>query len=108
MGICNLAESVCSSGFAIPDTTAMSPLYNDNESCVRWSHNMTMKQIRHMEMRENVLHEWVQDSYLQILYIPGRANPVDIFTKEMRDGAHFWRLQDSFMRHCPTFFSSFF
>ena len=99
MGIRNLAESVRASGFDITNTTAASPLYNDNESCVRWSHNMTMKQIRHMEMRENTVREWVQDSYLQILHVPGRTNPADIFTKEMRDGAHFRRLQDSFM--CP-------
>ena len=50
---------------------------------------MTMKQIRHMEMREDAVCEWVQDSYLQILHVPGRANSADIFTKEMQDGAHF-------------------
>ena len=60
---------------------------------------MTTKQIRHMEMRENAVREWVQDSYLQILHVPGWTNPADIFTKEMRDGAHFWRLRYSFM--CP-------
>jgi hypothetical protein len=99
MGICNLAECVRASGFDITDTTDTSPLYNDNEFCVRWSHNMTTKQIRHMEMRENAVREWVQDSFLQILHVPGRTNPADIFTKEMRDVAHFWRLRDSFM--CP-------
>ena len=52
-----------------------------------------------MEMRENAVCEWVQDSYLQILHFPGWANTANIFTKEMRDGAHFWRLRDSFM--CP-------
>ena len=45
MGIHDLAKSIRNSGFAIPDTTATSPLYNDNESCVRWSHNITTKQI---------------------------------------------------------------
>jgi hypothetical protein len=34
MSICNFAKSVHTSGFNIPDTTAVSPLYNDNESCV--------------------------------------------------------------------------
>ncbi len=91
MGICNLAKSARNSDFTIPETTATSPLYNDNESCVRWSHNMTTKQICDMEMRENAMSEWVQDSYLQILHVPGWINPADIFTKEMRDGAHFWR-----------------
>jgi hypothetical protein len=103
MGIRNLAKSVRNSGFDIPDTTAASPLYNENESCVCWSHNMTTEQIRHMEMRENAVREWVQDSYLQILHVPGRTNPADIFTKEMRDGAHFWRLRDSFMCPLPDF-----
>jgi hypothetical protein len=65
---------------------------------------MTTKQICHMEMRENAVREWVQDSYLQILHVPSRINPADIFTKEMRDGAHFWHLRDSFM--CPLSLSS--
>ncbi len=76
-----------------------SPLYNDNESCVKWSHNVTKKQIRHMEMRKNAVREWVQDAFLKVLHVSGRINPADIFTKEMRDGAHFWCLRDSFM--CP-------
>jgi hypothetical protein len=89
MSIHNLAESVRDNGHNILDTTNASPLYNNNESCVRWSHNMTTKQIQHMEMRENAIHEWVQDASLQILHVPGRINPADIFMKEMRDGAHF-------------------
>ena len=52
-----------------------------------------------MEMQENAVREWVQDSCLQILHVPGRINPADIFMKEMRDGVHFWCLRDSFM--CP-------
>jgi hypothetical protein len=50
---------------------------------------MTTKQIRHMEMRENAICEWVQDAFLKIHHVPGWINPADIFTKEMRDGAHF-------------------
>ena len=99
MGIRHLADAVRTGGYEIVDTAAASPLYNDNESCVKWSHNMTTKQIRHMEMRENAVREWVQDSSLKVLHVPGRINPADIFTKEMRDGAHFRRLRDSFM--CP-------
>jgi hypothetical protein len=58
-----------------------------------------MKQIRHMEMQENAICEWVQDAFLKVLLILGRINPADIFTKEMRKGTHFQCLQDSFM--CP-------
>jgi hypothetical protein len=57
MSIRNLAESVRANDHDISDTTNASPLYNDNESCVRWSHNMMTKQIRHMEMRENAVRE---------------------------------------------------
>ncbi len=72
MGIRHLADDVREGGNDIADTAATSPLYNDNESCAKWSHNMTTKQIRHMEMRENAVREWVQDSLLKVLHVPGR------------------------------------
>ena len=71
--------------------------YNDNEACVSWTHNMTTRQIRHMEMRENSVREWVNDQLLRALHVKCKINPADTFTKEMRDGAHFQRLQDCFM-----------
>ena len=52
MGIRNLATIVRTSGFDIPDTTAASPLYNNNGSCVRWSHNMTTKNASHGDAGE--------------------------------------------------------
>jgi hypothetical protein len=89
MGICHLAESIRTSGHNIADTNAASPLYNDNESCIKWSHNMTTKQICHMEMHKNAVHEWVQNAFLKVLHVSGCINPADIFTKEMHNGAHF-------------------
>jgi hypothetical protein len=76
-----------------------SPLYNDNESCIKWSHNMTTKQIHHMEMRENAVREWVRNAFLKVLHVLGRINPADIFMEEMHNGVHFQHLQDFFM--CP-------
>ena len=84
----NLAGSIHDDGHDIPDTLEPSLAYNDNEACVCWS-NMTTKQIRHMEMRENSIREWVQDQSLQVLQVKGKINPADIFIKEMRDGTHF-------------------
>jgi hypothetical protein len=103
MGMRHLAESVQSSGYDILDTVAPSPLYNDNAACIQWAHNMTSKKIRHMELRENVVREWVHDGILNILHVIGRINPADIFTKEMRDGAHFRWLRDSFMCRLSDF-----
>jgi hypothetical protein len=85
----HLAESIRLSGFDFTDTLAPSLLYNDNAACIQWSHNMTSKKIWHIELQENSVREWVQDKVLNVLHVPGRVNPADIFTEEMRDGAHF-------------------
>ncbi len=89
MGICHLADDVRMNGHDIVDTAEASLLYNDNESCFKWSHNMTTKQIRHMEMGENAVCEWVHDGFLKELHISGRINPADIFTTEICNWAHF-------------------
>jgi hypothetical protein len=92
VGIRHLANDVQKIGYDIVDTAEAFPLYNDNESCIKWSHNMTTKQICHMEMRKNAVCEWVQDAFLKVLHVSGWINPADIFMKEMRDGAHFLTL----------------
>jgi hypothetical protein len=81
MGMGHLAESVRSSGYDISDMVAPSPLYNGNAACIQWAHNMTSKKIRHMELRENAIHEWVHDGISNVLHVKGRVNPDDIFTK---------------------------
>jgi len=58
---------------------------------------MTSKAIRHMELQENSVREWVGDKLLAVKHVAGKCNHSDIFTKEMKDGAHFRRLRDSFM-----------
>jgi hypothetical protein len=103
VGMRHLAESVQSSGYDISDTVAPSPLYNDNAACIQWTHNTTSKKIWHMELRENVVREWVHDGILNILHVKGHVNPADIFTKEMPDGAHFRHLRDSFMCRLSDF-----
>ena len=101
----NLCRSVSEAGYVIPDSEAPTVLYNDNEACVKWSYNMTSKAARHIELRDNSVREWVQDKTLAVKHVAGKVNPADIFTKEMRDGAHFRRLRDSFMSRLSTFLS---
>jgi hypothetical protein len=104
MGMRHLAESVQSnSGYDISDTVAPSSLYNDNAACIQWAHNMTSKKIQHMELCKNTVREWVRDGTITACHVKGRVNPADIFLKEIRDGAHFWRLRDSFMCHLSDF-----
>ena len=56
-----------------------------------------------MELRENSVLEWVKNKTLNVLHVSERVNPADIFTKEMRDGAHFRRLWDSFVCRLSNF-----
>jgi len=72
-------------------------LYNDNQACVNWSASSTTKGVKHLNLRENHVRERHQDGTATVLHIPGVINPSDIFTKEMKDGAHFRRLRDCMM-----------
>ena len=107
VGLRNLARGMTHLGrYPISDADSPTDVYNDNEACVKWSHNMTMKQTRHMEMRENAVREWVQDKTLSVHHVKGTCNPSDLFTKEMKDGVHFRKLRDSFMSRSSSFYKS--
>ena len=84
-------------GYPITDALSPTDLFNDN-----------VKATRHMEQRETSVREWVQDKTLnlKVYHVKGTCNPSDIFTKEMKDGAHFRRLRDSFMSRSSSFFKS--
>ena len=59
-----------------------------------------------MEQQENYVPELVQDGTVRVAHVAGKCNPSDIFTKKMKDGAHFRRLRDSFMSCASDFASS--
>jgi hypothetical protein len=104
--LCNLSLSFTESGFSIADINEPTLLYNDNNACVKWSHNMTSKAAHHIELRKNSVCEWVQDKTIAVKHVTSKTNPVDIFTKEMRDGTHFHRLRDSFMSWLSDFLTA--
>ena len=52
-------------------------------------------------MRENRIRENVVSHFVSIEHINGKLNVADIFTKEMKDIAHFVELRDLFM--CQRF-----
>jgi hypothetical protein len=78
------------------DTTIV---YNGNNACVQWSRKTTTKGLRHIQMRENRVHENVASKFATIHHINGKHNLADIFTKEMWDVAHFVKLRNLFV--CP-------
>ena len=104
----NMILHLQSLGYPIDDTDLATPIYNDNDACVKWCHNLTTKGNRHIEHRENATREWVADGSLAISHVSGKCNPSDIFTKEMRDGANFRRLRDSFMSRASDFLKNIF
>ncbi len=85
----HLCKSLSDSGVTLTDIESPTVLYNDNDACVWWSHNMASKAAWHIQLCENSIREWVQDKTIAVRHIAGKINPVDIFTKEMRDGTHF-------------------
>jgi hypothetical protein len=82
----------------MPGTTT---IYNDNKACVQWSKNTTSKGLHHIQMRENCIWENIASSFITIQYVDGRVSLADLFTKEMKDIAHFVELRDLFMQPRP-------
>jgi hypothetical protein len=97
INIRNMISHLANCGFPINDTSLATPVYNDNNACIKWCHNLTSKGNRHIELRENVNREWVDNGFITVSHVSGKSNPADLFTKEIRHGAHFHRLRDSFM-----------
>jgi hypothetical protein len=42
---CNLRRSVSESGHSLSDIDSPTLLFDDNDACVKWSHNMTSKAV---------------------------------------------------------------
>ena len=63
-------------------------IYNDNTSCVNWSHNLTNCNLQNIQMRENAICENVKIKIVQVLHCDGKTNTSDIFTKEDKDREH--------------------
>jgi deoxyuridine 5'-triphosphate nucleotidohydrolase len=69
-------------------------IHNDNEAAVKWSHNMTTKGLRHIQMRENAVREQIQLGFVTVEHIGGKHNLADAFTKEEKDTNHFITCRD--------------
>jgi hypothetical protein len=45
----NMISGLSDLGYPIHDCESPTPLYNNNDACVKWCHNMTTKGSRHIE-----------------------------------------------------------
>ena len=70
-------------GFPITNASIATPGFNDNDSCVKWCHNLISKGNRHIELKENVPREWIVDGAISVSHVNGKCNPavivIDLF-----------------------------
>jgi hypothetical protein len=77
-------------------------IHNDNAACVAWSHSLSTKGLRHIQIRENAVREDVQAGNVKIVHIGGDMNLSDLFTKEDKDVKHFLSIRDVLLEKPPT------
>jgi hypothetical protein len=75
----------------VPEAALTMPLWNDNRGCVDWTKGMSVsKKLQHINMRElSVLRLYQRLGYVSMQHIEGKKSVADIFTKEIKDPAHF-------------------
>jgi hypothetical protein len=71
----NMILSLSSLGYPISNADSATPLYNDNDACVKWCHNMTTKGNRHIKNWENSVREWVANGTLSLFHMSA-AKPI--------------------------------
>ncbi len=103
----NMILSLLSLGYPISDADLATALYNDNDACVKWCHNMTTKGNQHIKNWDNSVCKWVADGTLTVSHVSGKTNIADIFTKEMRDSANFHCLRDALMCRASNYIKHF-
>jgi hypothetical protein len=75
-------------------TNTPTPVFNDNQGCIDWSKSTSIKNIHHINMRENAVRKVVQHWEINLKHHPGIRNPADLFTKEHKDKSHFTDLRE--------------
>ena len=78
------------------------PIQNDNDAAVQWSHNMTTRGLRHIQMRENAVREQVQLGLITVEHIGGKHNLADSFTKEEKNNDHFITCRNLLVTKIPS------
>jgi hypothetical protein len=75
----NMISSLFKLGYPIHDANSPTPLYNNNDACVKWCHNTTTKGNRHIENCENATCEWITDGTISVTQVSSKGNVSDTF-----------------------------
>jgi hypothetical protein len=74
----------------VPEAALPMPLWNDNRGYVDWTKGMSVsKKLRHINIRELSVCLYQRLGYVSVQHKEGKRNVADIFTKEIKDPAHF-------------------
>jgi hypothetical protein len=95
----------CAIDLGIVDARNTITVYNDNKAAVDWAAACTNKGTKHLNLHENCVREAHHAKIVHITHIPGVINASDLFTKELKDAAHFRRCRDSMMVSRSNFFA---
>jgi hypothetical protein len=87
----------CAIDLGIADARNTITVYNDNKAAVNWAAACTSKGTKHLNLHENCVREAHHANIVRVTHIPGVINASDLFTKELKDAAHFRRCRDSMM-----------
>ena len=72
------------------DGTKPTPIWNDNKGTVEWAQGCTVsRNLRHVNMRNLLVRLHQRLGNITIHHIEGKLNVADLFTKEMKDSAHY-------------------
>jgi hypothetical protein len=77
----------------VPEASLSMPLWNDNRGTVDWTKGVSVsKKLRHINIRELAVRLYQKLGYVSVQHIEGKKNVEDIFTKEIKEAAHFRRM----------------
>ena len=79
---------------SLSDPSNPTPIYGDNQATIKWSHNQSTKKLLHLNIRENAIRDAVAFNEIKPLFVPGKLNLSDLFTKEFKNASHFIVLRD--------------
>ena len=69
---CNLSASFTLAVAPLVNNSQATLVYNDKEADVSCDKTTTMKNVRHLELRDNVIREWVQNDLIKVLHVAGK------------------------------------
>ena len=75
----------------LSDINAPTPILSNNQGSIDWveSKGIATKKLRHENTNEFKIAEARFHNEINILWIPGKKNPADIFTKKDKDVGHY-------------------